>query len=133
MMWGSRGYAFRGGWGHPGGFFMIWPMLLIGFVFFMLFKFLWPVLLIGFIFMLMRGAFGGGRRWSHEGHQHGWQHPRHGHHGNWGEGWGQQWGKDWGRHPGHVWGWHDGDEKPKRKNDEVDDEKPKRDGDTWYV
>jgi hypothetical protein len=128
-MWGQRGYAYRGGWGHPGGFFLfpLLPLLFVGLVLFGVIKFFWPLLLLGFVFFMVRSAMHG-----HRGHGR-----RHG----FGRGWGGRPGAEFGFGPGHGWhghhghwGWDDEDEKSKRKNDDHnDDEKPKRDGRTLYV
>jgi hypothetical protein len=130
LSWQNQGYGYRGDWSqhrHPG--FFILPMLVMGFLLFTALKFLWPLLLVGLVFMFVRkGIMHGGMRHGHRGH------------GRWHGGMGQHWGQH-GRHFGHGgfgphgrWGWDAGDDKPKRKNDDnSDDDKPKRDGNTLYV
>ena len=145
MSWQQRGYGYRGGWGpHPG--FFILPMILMGFLFFAVLKFLWPLLLLGVAFMVVRKvmihhAFANGERseWSEQkrewmrNHRFGWpgEGGRHGGFGPRGH-FGQR--GDWRQGRRGPWGWDSNEEQPKRKNeDEGDDDKPKRDGNTLYV
>ena len=152
MSWQQRGYGYRGGWGpHPG--FFILPMLLMGFLFFAVLKFLWPLLLLGLAFMVVRKvmihhvyAHGEHADWSEQkrewirNHRFGWPgergegrrggfgpHGHFGHHGQPGE------RSEWGHGRRGPWGWDSNEEQPKRKNEDEDDDKPKRDGNTLYV
>jgi len=101
--WHNRGWGHRGGWGrrrHP--FFFFPALLLVGFLFFGLFKFFLPLIALGFIFMgvraLMHGGFGGHGGWEGRGREF------------WNQRW--NWENEWSE---------------KRKHDWMSDEKPKRD------
>ena len=104
-MYKMNGY--RGDWGHRGGwgrgphpFFFFPALLVVGFLFFGLFKFFLPLIALGLIFMgvrsFMRGGQGGWGRWEGRGREF-WNH-------RW------NWENEWSEKRKHEWM---GDEKPK--------------------
>jgi len=109
---GYRGdWGYRGGWGRgPHPFFFFPALLLVGFLFFGLFKFFLPLIALGLIFVgvrtLIRGGHGGWGRWEGHGREF------------WNQGW--NWENRWNEKRKHDWM---GDEKT--KNDDDSDDKPR--------
>lgn len=104
---GHHGWGQRGGWGYghgPHGFVFLPGLLLMGLVFFGLFKFLLPVMLVGLALALVSGFWRHGRggragrgfwneRWN-------WEHERYGEFKR---------KNDWGEKPKHE----DDDDRPR--------------------